>query len=177
MEPNQRILDDRPKADAMTPIALLYHGFGTFLDTFNRLGDGPSIIDERQRQLEKAVDNFANEMADYFKDKEMRRDRGLNRLNKILAIDHHKELMPASIGSVCSDGHFNGPLGTTACVVEFQNEPANNNSMPMVELVGYIARSQLQAMDRLQAVFKGWNVPCVGLTVVGMLIIPGPSYV
>ena len=61
--------------------------------------------------------------------------------------------------------------------------------IPAVELTAYAAHSHKGAMnhDDSQAVFKGWRVPCLGLTVVGklntsgsldefdmMYIIPGP---
>ncbi|KAH9041965.1 hypothetical protein EDB84DRAFT_1473900 [Lactarius hengduanensis] len=44
---------------------------------------------------------------------------------------------------------------------------ADNHSMAMVELTGYVARSHKESFDHFGKLFRGWNVPCLGLTVVG----------
>ncbi|KAH8986309.1 hypothetical protein EDB92DRAFT_1879504 [Lactarius akahatsu] len=42
--------------------------------------------------------------------------------------------------------------------------------MAMVELTGYVAHSHKGSFDRYKDLFEGWNVPCLGITVVGPFI-------
>ncbi|KAH8999519.1 hypothetical protein EDB92DRAFT_1941159 [Lactarius akahatsu] len=105
---------------------------------------------------------------DSFTDKgirvESRRVNGLDALGVILG----RELTAAAIGGVYFDGHYCGPHKAVTCVVEFKNELVDINSMPMIELTGYVARSRKQSSDYQSGpLFKGWNVPSLGLTVVG----------
>ncbi|KAH9049253.1 hypothetical protein EDB83DRAFT_2631667 [Lactarius deliciosus] len=159
-QPSQKILDDRPQADSVPPLSLLYDGFGYFID--NSSLHKPICADEEQRNLEIHFNDFANGMTGFYPSEESRRNTGLGLLNKLLGI----ELMPASIGSVRTDGSH----GAAICIVEFKNEPADNSSMAMVELAGYVARSHKESFDRYKDLFEGWNVPCLGMTVVGPFI-------
>jgi hypothetical protein len=67
--------------------------------------------------------------------------------------------MPASVGTVHSNGHYDGPHKAASCVVVFKNELVDISSMPMVELTGYVAHSHGQAMESFKEVFNGWRVP------------------
>lgn len=158
-EGSQKILDDRPEADFVPPVSLLYGGFGHFLDEYH----SARPMDSTQRDLEYNVDCFAKNMAEFHADEELRMSKGLRILNNILGI----VLMAAAIGKVRTDGHYLGPHEAAVCVVEFKNELAQISSIPMVELTSYVAHSQRQSLDRHEALYKGWNVPCLGLTVVG----------
>ncbi|KAH8977111.1 hypothetical protein EDB86DRAFT_2863378 [Lactarius hatsudake] len=162
--PSQRILDDRPQADSVPPLSLLYDGFGYFMDDSSLYE--PICADQEQRNLESRFSDFANEMTGFYPSEDSRRNTGLGFINKLLGI----ELMPASIGSVRTDGHYHGLHGAAICIVEFKNEPADNGSMAMVELAGYVARSHKGSFDQYKDLFEGWNVPCLGMTVVGPFI-------
>jgi len=72
--------------------------------------------------------------------------------------------MAAAISSVFS---YETPHEASLCMVEFKNELCDITSMPMVELTGYVAHLQSQAMLRDR--YAGSHVPCLGLTVVGKL--------
>ncbi|KAH9007237.1 hypothetical protein EDB86DRAFT_68464 [Lactarius hatsudake] len=158
---NQRILDDRPEADQVPPASLLYHGFGHFMDSFTHKG---IRVDEERRDLETSVDDFAVKMTAFYRNDELRRRTGLDALGAILG----RELTAAAIGGVYSDGHYCGPHKAVTCVVEFKNELVDISSMPMIELTGYVARSHKQSLDYQSGpLFNGWNVPSLGLTVVG----------
>ncbi|KAH9065107.1 hypothetical protein EDB83DRAFT_2291675 [Lactarius deliciosus] len=158
---NQRILDDRPEADQVPPASLLYHGFGHFMDSFTHKG---IRVDEERRDLEIGVDDFAVKMTKFYRNEESRRGNGLDALGVLLG----RELTAAAIGSVYTDGHYCGPHKAATCVVEFTNELVDISSMPMIELTGYVARSHKQSLDYQSGpLFNGWNVPSLGLTVVG----------
>ena len=119
-----RILDDRPEADPIPPLSLLYHGFGQFMDDFNK----GIRVDSKQRDLERNVDQFAAEMVKFYKDEGSRKVKGLLTLNHILG----KTLMAATIGKSCTDGHCLGPHNAVTCIVEFNNELAEINAIPIV---------------------------------------------
>ncbi|KAI9449631.1 hypothetical protein BJY52DRAFT_1192401 [Lactarius psammicola] len=162
-EPNERILDDRPEADLIPPASLLYHGFGRFMDDFRSRKD--IRVDQKQRDLEMRVDHFADEMTRFYETELSRMEKGIDTLEVILGIT----LTPAAIGGVFTDGHHCGPHKAVTCIVEFKNEPVDIEAMAMIKLIGYVARSHLQSMVRygFKDLFRVWNVPCLGLTVVG----------
>jgi len=168
--PSQRILDDRPAPDSIPPVALLYDGFGSFMDVFGRQGD-ICHLDGKRRNLEMAVDSFAEKMADIYDDEEAdRMEEGLRALNQILSLRcSGNKLMATSIGTVRSEGHYNGPHDAASCVVEFNDEIVDIGSIPTVKLVGYAAHSHRHAMELHPEVFRCWRVPCLGLTIVGKL--------
>ncbi|KAH9160464.1 hypothetical protein EDB89DRAFT_2166122, partial [Lactarius sanguifluus] len=161
---SEKILDDRPQADSVPPLSLLYDGFGNFMD--NSSLHQPICADEEQCKLESYFNDFANEMTAFYPSEDSRRNTGLELLNKLLGI----ELMPASIDNVRTDGHHHGSHGAAICIVEFKNEPADNGLIAMVELAGYVARSHKESFDRHKDLFEGWNVPCLGMTIVGPFI-------
>jgi hypothetical protein len=159
------ILDDRPEADPIPPLSLLYHGFSQFMDSLDK-----SIhVDSKQRDLERNVDQFAAEMVKFYQDEDARRAKGLSALNQILG----RTLMPASIGKSHTDGHCLGPHNAATCLVEFKNESAEISAIPIVKLTAYVAQSYRQAIVECGALFAGWNVPCLGITIVGKLNISG----
>ncbi|KAI9448414.1 hypothetical protein H4582DRAFT_1802901, partial [Lactarius indigo] len=159
---DERILDDRPEADRVPPASLLYHGFGHFMDN-SRPRKGIRV-DEVQRDLERRVDDFAVKMTTFYRNEESRREKGLDALGDILG----RELTAAAIGSVYTDGHHCGPHKSVTCVVEFKNELVDISSMPMIKLTGHVAHSHKQSLGYQSGpLFKGWNVPSLGLTVVG----------
>lgn len=167
-DPSEKILDDRPHPDAdIPPIPLLYDGFGHFLDVMAGHDDVPGLADVQVRELHDAVDDFASKMTGYFGHEDERRDVGLNCLNKIFAARRATPIPPissAAIGSIRSDGHNIAIHGSGTMGVEFKNSIAGINSLPTVELTGYVARL-VSRMD--QQIYEGWRVPCLGLTIVG----------
>src|SRR5712672_4290034 len=81
------------------------------------------------------------------------------------------KLMPASIGSIHTDGHY-GPLKAAVCINQFKNDLSGVNTIPVVELTCYVAHSHASAMECNKNAFRNWRVPCLGITVVGKLSIP-----
>jgi hypothetical protein len=167
-DPDTKILDDRPLPDSVPPASLLYHGFGHFLDIF-RGHEDVSHPPQWRRNLELAVDWFAEEMTIIHDNEDERKYRGLRALNTILDLDGRKELTAATIGPsrVCSDGHYNGRHDAVACVVEFKNELVDISSIPVVELTSYVAHSHAQSLKRFKKLYRCWRVPCLGMTIVG----------
>jgi len=164
---SEKVLDDRPDSDLIPPVSLLYEGFGDFLDTFCGRQERHHLSQE-ELSLKRAVNRFAEQMTRIYPDEDSRRTDGLLALNNILSLrGSNNKLMAASIGSVRSDGHFDGPLGSAACVVQFKNELCGSGGIPIVELTSYVAHSHKSAMKNFEEVFRSWRVPCLGLTVVG----------
>lgn len=59
----------------------------------------------------------------------------------------------------------------------FEHELAEFDMISVVKLTSYIAHSHKEAMDRRDglALFQGWRVPCLGLTIIGKLNVSGSS--
>ena len=169
-DPSERILDDRPEQDSVPPVSLLYEGFGSFLDIFRRR-EGVYELTLERRDLEVAVNYFAEAMTSFFESEAERKTTGLNALNAILSTGSHTKLTTASVDSnrICSGGYYNGPHGAISCIVEFRNELVDVNSIPLVELVSCVAHSHAQSIKSHKDIYMGWRVPCLGLTVVGEL--------
>lgn len=169
-DPACRILDDRPVQDLVPPASLLYDGFGHFLDMFRRREDVHDLTPKR-RDLEIAVDSFAEVMTLFYQREDDRKIEGLRALNAILSLGSHNRLSASSVDStrIQSDGHYNGPHGAISCIVEIKNELVDISSIPLVELINHVAHSHAQAMKRHQALYLGWRVPCLGITIVGKL--------
>jgi len=170
-DPSEKILDDRPQADAeIPPIPLLYDGFGHFLDIMDGRNDAPGLADVNVRELRDAVDDFAVKMTTFFNNDDDRRDEGIKCLNKIFAARRGTTIIPpisaAAIGSVRSEGHNIATHGPGTMGAKFKNSIAGISSLPAVELVGYVARLDSR-MD--QQLYEGWRVPCLGLTIIGKL--------
>jgi hypothetical protein len=169
-----RILDDRPVPDSVPPASLLYDGFGHFMDIFRHREDVYDLSPKR-RNLELAVDNFAELMTVFYNNGDVRKMKGLFALNENLSLNGRNKLAAASIDStpIHSDGHYNGSHDAVSCIVEFKNELVDISSMPLVELTGYVAHSHAQSMARHEDLYMGWRVPCLGMTIVGKLHFSG----
>ncbi|EJC99037.1 uncharacterized protein FOMMEDRAFT_161252 [Fomitiporia mediterranea MF3/22] len=84
-ETDQRILDDRPCPDTdVPPIALLYAGFGRFIDIYQGDKEAPTLSREDAACFETAVDEFADEMTCFYDHENLRRDAAIPILNRIL---------------------------------------------------------------------------------------------
>lgn len=174
--PEARILDDRPTRDQIPPPSLLYKGFGLFMDSYRRrVNDW--LLSQHQRELEAAVDNFADEMTRIHKNDGERRESGLLALNGILSIHGLNMLAAASIDSsrIQTDGHNVGSHGAVSFIIEFKNEAVDISSIPEVELASYVAHSHGCVIQRNKELYMRWRVPCLGLTIVGKLDISWSS--
>ncbi|KAI9507750.1 hypothetical protein F5148DRAFT_75512 [Russula earlei] len=174
--PSEKILDNRPTPDLVPPVSLLYDGFGHFTDTFRR-----GKLDTLERDLELAVQSFAEKMTDFYRDEADRREEGVYALNEIFSLrggGYNERLADGNATiSVLDDtivpvpdrpyGYYDGPHGAASCVVVFKNEFIDFTEVPYVELTAYVAQSHAQAIERHREVFNGWRVPCLGLTVLG----------
>ncbi|KAG2015221.1 protein kinase subdomain-containing protein PKL/ccin9 [Coprinopsis cinerea AmutBmut pab1-1] len=172
----QRIFDDRPEPDSeIPPLALLYQGFGMFMDDFlkrihvkNFLSTVPDFVDVKD--FMGAVDQFAHAMSRFYKDEAERRDVGLYHLNAIMTstgVDHPPRLYAAFIGKVISDGHAVTEDGFPIHVVQFKNEMVGVTSHAGTEAVGYVARLHNTVREERPTVLQPWRVPCIVTTIVG----------
>jgi hypothetical protein len=167
-DPATKILDDRPVEDSIPPASLLYDGFGHFMDIFRHREDVCDLCTKR-RELEFAVDDFAEQMT-VIHDEDDKRRECLHALNEILSLHRGSKLTVADINcGAHSDGYYDGPHDAVSCVVVFKSELVNVNSIPVVELTGHVAHSHAQSMKHFKELYSGWRVPCLGLSIVGKL--------
>ena len=84
--PSEKIFDDRPKPDPDIPsVALLYEGFGHFLDIMDGRDDVPGLADINVKKLYSEVDTFASKMNEYYRDENDQRDAVLPCLTHIFS--------------------------------------------------------------------------------------------
>jgi hypothetical protein len=147
MQRGERVANDRPVVDAdYLPIALLYHGFGRFLDVAN----GPSLGDTPDTNInwpkfEVEVNEFIKSMDLYYSNKLARNKVALQRLNAIFACytGDQRPLIRAVVRNQCqSDGHAVGPLKTIEAILELKNE-LTGTADSIIEICGHYTQSLL----------------------------------
>lgn len=164
---HQKILDDRSSSpDQDIPsIALLYHGFGYFLDVCRGEKNVPGTEKVNWKVLKENVDAFADAMVLTYGHEDDRRVAALSAINQVFRLSN-ANFHAANIGVSCSDGHIIGPHKSAVSVVEVKNGVGGTDSIPIVKAVACVARTQSKMLND---VFCGWRVPCLGVTVVGKL--------
>ncbi|KAG6850081.1 hypothetical protein H0H93_001214 [Arthromyces matolae] len=168
----ERILDDRPQPDDdIPPISLLYDGFGLFLDILRGKKDIPLLIDIDIPRLRQEVDEFADQMCEFYEEEVHRRDTALPILDRIFSAQGGVKIpsiRPCEIGSVTSGGHNSAKCGGCLSFYGFRNEAAEVPAIPEVELLGYVVHQQCAVeTGEMKRLFEGWRTPYLGLTVVG----------
>ena len=107
-------------------------------------------------------------MGSYYLKEDTRRNEGLKIINDILTSHSDAGYIPllaaSSILNYRSDGHMVGPHGSTVCITEFKNKIHSISSVPYIEATAYAAQTHTAVIP---ALFRGWRVPCLGLTIVG----------
>ena len=80
---------------------------------------------------------------------------------------HTLEAASVDSSDVLSDGHCDGPHGAVSCIVRPKNELVDVHPMPLVGLSTLVVRSYAQSIKSHKKLYKGWRVPCLGITIVG----------
>jgi hypothetical protein len=174
-KPSEKIFDDRPEPDPDIPsIALLYEGFGHFLDIMDGRHDVPGLADIDVVKLQTEVDELASKMNEYYNHEDDRREAALPCLTRIFSARRGIQIPPlyaAAIGSVRSNGHNLATHGAGTMVAEFKNGITGISAIPQVELACYVAHlnATMNSTGARRRLYLGWRVPCVGLTIVGEL--------
>jgi len=172
----ERILDDRPEADHfIPPISLLYDGFGVFDDVIQERSPVDGEDDILGIALWDEVNAFANRMAGFYATEADRRSVVHDHLDRIFRARRDPQAAGDSIrasrigsGQIISDGHSNGAHGAMVICIECKNELSGISCEPLAELVSYVARSFKEQMNgEHQALFQGWRVPALGMTMIG----------
>ena len=170
---HQKILDNQPSSDKdIPPVVLLYHGFGLFYDIFYSQTNIPHLKKVDEPQLVWKVDQFLQLIGSYYTKEDARRSDGLEIIHDILkscldaGILNIPPLAATSIFDYKSDGHILGHYSGAVCITEFENEIHGISSIPHIEVTAYTAQTHRTVIP---AVFRGWRVPCLGLTIVGEL--------
>lgn len=170
---SQKILDDRPTPDLdVAPIALLYYGFGHFLDICRGHTDVPGLNDVHQSKTRENVTTFMDDMCKYYDGETERRTKALQDLHAIFHFRKGIEIarpMAASISAATSDGHLCGHHGELQFIVELKNEPAGISAIPVIEATGYVAQSHVKIDTKQRHILESSSLPCLGMTIVGKL--------
>jgi hypothetical protein len=175
-------LYDRPEPRTDIPhVFLLYEGFGEFLDIFHGRKDVPGFDLSKQRAMEFRVNDFADEMASLYETESSRRFTAIPAMDILFsAFACEGEMGPFLKGTFdppMSVGRVKGEHGAISCIVLFKNESCDIEIMPHIELINHVAHSFNAAMTqgRNDQLFRGWRVPCLGITIVGEWIVFGSS--
>ncbi|KAL5536437.1 hypothetical protein ACEPAF_259 [Sanghuangporus sanghuang] len=165
----QRILDDIPNPDTdVSPVSLLFDGFGEFLDTFRTYDGLPVNVASIPRgQCRSLIDDFAEKMCLTYPDEDRRNRAGLEAINKIFVAYgiNNATFGRALIDKVISDGHFLTEHKTVGGVVEFKNSGSGTGGIH-IQMVGYTARGRAEALGGPNKELMLWRAPCMGISVV-----------
>jgi len=169
-DPSEKIFDDRPEPDPNIPsVALLYEGFGHFLDIMDGRNDVPGLPDIDITKLHREVDNFASEMNEYYDNEIGRRDAALSSLTSIFSARRGIEIPPLQADVISTNGHNIATHDASTMAVEIKDKITGINAIPQVELAGYVAHLNAMRKNAHPQLYLRWRVPCLGLTVVGEL--------
>jgi hypothetical protein len=166
---SERIANDRPTPDIdHLPIALLYRGFGHFLDVSN----GASMMDHtlpiNRRTFEEKVDEFMVSMNEYYLKVDDRNKNAVQFLNGIFqcVLEGCWPLTRAIVShGRPSDGHALGPMGTIEVILEVRNELAGTAADPIIEHAAYY--TQALENDLTTGLLGRFSFPALGIVVVG----------
>ncbi|KAI0263590.1 hypothetical protein BC834DRAFT_971273 [Gloeopeniophorella convolvens] len=164
---SQRIANDRPTPDlADTPIALLYHGFGRFLDHVHGQ-DGDGVND---RTLEAQVCILADAMCKYYPDENTRQDTALPLVNDIFRCHPSScELDDLEAGLVygdrASNGHASGPTGAIEVIIQVKNELGTTRCDPEVQLAAHYSQSLV--VEHSTELRSNFLSPALGIALLG----------
>ncbi|KAI9464007.1 hypothetical protein BJY52DRAFT_1250959 [Lactarius psammicola] len=168
MESKTRVANDRPHSDAdHLPIALLYHGFGRFLDAATG-APVDDVLNFDRRQFELNVDGFMTAMNLYYANERERNNKALLYLNKIFQCYlgvHTPQLMAGVVHEDrCSNGHVLGLANTIEVVLDVKDELSLSRVDPTIELAAYYTQSLMEGStkeDRSRFFF-----PALGIVVI-----------
>jgi hypothetical protein len=177
-QPSDRVANDRPTSDAEhLPIALLYHGFGHFLD----VAKGAStdhILDIDWRQFESSVDDFMSSMNMYYFSEMDRCGQALCYLNDIFKYCLGGDTQPLIYGmdlpGLCSEAHAIGPTNTMEVVLQVKNELGSCDEDPTIQVAAYYTQSLKE--DSTKEVISHFLFPALGIVIIGQPLIIRSTY-
>ncbi|KAF8551636.1 hypothetical protein OG21DRAFT_1524301 [Imleria badia] len=173
--------DDDKQPDALPdndlpPIEVLFHGFGTFLETW-RAAFKPGVKTVNL-DMKENVEKFADVMSSVYDDEGARRDKGLRALNDIFStVLGARQIAPGEIALAIprsgtqfarTDGqclHRNHSI--PLIIVEFKNEDAGSKAIPVIELASYYSRMVTNVGRNSPQVVARSRLPTLGITVIG----------
>lgn len=168
-QPSDRVANDRPNSDAEhLPIALLYHGFGHFLDVANGASTD-YILNIDWPQFESCVVDFMTSMNMYYFSEMDRSGQALCYLNDIFKYCLGGDTQPLTTGTdfpeLCSEGHVLGPENTTEVVLQVKNELGSSDADPTIEVSAYYTQSLKE--DSTKEVISHFLFPALGIVIIG----------
>lgn len=166
--------EEHSVVDDLPPISLQYEGFGLFLDVFRGCKNVPGMENVSSTRLRLAVNKFAESMSLIYRNEDERKEKGFDALDDIFSQRTDDVTFPLISASESgnSGGHLLGPHRAAYCVIDFKNESGCGSTIPYVEMTGYFAHSMREAVDHPDSisVTRGWNLPCLGITITGHYI-------
>ena len=169
LDPSDRLMNDRPKTDTdRVPIALLYHGFGRFLDVLKGASTHDTLRFDR-RTFEEKVDEFVGFMNEYYPNESIRNSKALKSLNGIFecVLGDCSMLMQAIVFEArASDGHALSPTHCIEVILEVKNELSGTGADPIFELSSYYTHA-IREEGSLQGLLGCFPFPALGIVVIG----------
>ncbi|KAI6094094.1 hypothetical protein F5141DRAFT_1038270 [Pisolithus sp. B1] len=156
--------------DNLPPISIHYKGFGHFLEVFRGSRDVPGMESVDSESLRLVVDELAESMSLIYENEQVRERRGLlDALDNIFSA--RDDDLPFVVMGTNDSSSGNSDLAAY-CIAEFKNESGCGSVIPYVEMTGRFAHSMKEAAERINSasVMRGWNFPCLGLTITGHCI-------
>jgi hypothetical protein len=168
-QPSERVANDRPNSDdEHLPIALLYHGFGHFLDVANGASTD-HILNIDLRQFESSVNDFMSSMNMYYLSEMSRCGQALYYLNDIFNYCLGGDTQPLTIGphfpDLCSEAHALGPANTMEVVLQVKNELGSCDEDPTIQISAYYTQSLKE--DSTKEVISHFSFPALGIVIIG----------
>ena len=168
-DPSDRLMNDRPKTDTdRVPIALLYHGFGRFLDVLKGASTHDTLTFDR-RTFEEKVDEFVGFMNEYYRNEGIRNKKAIKSLNGIFecVLGDCSMLMQAIVFEArASDGHALSPTHCIEVILEVKNELSGTGADPIFELSSYYTHA-IREEGSLQGLLGCFPFPALGIVVIG----------
>ena len=169
-DPSDRLMNDRPQTDTdRVPIALLYHGFGRFLDALKGASTDHTHSSDRQ-MFEEKVDEFVGFMNEYYRDESIRNKKAVKSLNGIFecVLENYRMLMPAIVSGTCSSGHALSPTQGIEIILEVKNELSGTGTDPISELSSHYTQALKEEEHSLQGLLGCFSFPALGIVVIGL---------
>ncbi|KAL5492044.1 hypothetical protein ACEPAI_3491 [Sanghuangporus weigelae] len=169
-DPQERILDDIPDPDTdVSPVSLLFDGFGEFLDIFRTYDGLPvKVASVPRAHCHSLIDNFAEKMCQTYPDEDRRNKAGVQAINNIFAaygINNATFHRAVVTKKAISDGHFLTERNTVGGVVEVKISGSGTGGIH-IQMVGYAARGRADALGGSNKELMLWRAPCMGISVV-----------
>ena len=163
------------------PLSELFHELKMVTDTPSEVSNPQRYRTLQWEPQQRILDDrpTADRMAEFYRTDAERRGAFLDHLERMFRArrDPHavgeiivvrEDTSIARLLGTASAGHTDGAHGAMVFCTECKNELSNISCEPSAELVSRVARSFKERLDgEHRALFHGWRVPALGVTLIG----------